>query len=144
MQGGVLELVGEQAKPRYVRCPAPAGRAELQKRYLDGVARFCAVNIDRACHRIDLAEIQFAEVSEGRFGGDLPAGGIRGIECNGLAGRDPDCRGIGIVPAVVAGVIMDCVGAFHGYDVHPNMAGMSIVARPLQVLNGRDSFPCLR
>ena len=65
MQRGILELIGQKAKARNIRRPAPARRAELQQCHLDRVARLGAIDVNRACHRIDLAEIKLAEIGQG-------------------------------------------------------------------------------
>jgi hypothetical protein len=62
---GILELIGQQTKAWNVCRPAPAGGTEFQKSDLDGIARFGTIDINRTCHRIDLAEIQRVQISNG-------------------------------------------------------------------------------
>ena len=73
MKRRILELVGEKPEARNIGGPAPARGREGEQRHLDGIAGLGAIDIDGSRHRIDLGEIELAEIGERRLRRDLAA-----------------------------------------------------------------------
>ena len=116
MQRRILELVCKKTEARDIRGPAMAGRMEFADRYLQGIARLCAFDIDGARNRIDLAEIQVGERVECRVGSELSAGGIQAFEQDRFAGLGDEGRREILVPAKVMLGPVDGVVAGDAHD----------------------------
>ena len=101
MERRVGELVGQEPESRDEGGPSPAHRRERFDRNLEGVARLGPVDIDRAGDRVDLGEIERADVGDGRVLAQLTAGCLDHLELDRVAGRHRQHRLVGVVPAEV-------------------------------------------
>jgi len=84
-QGGVGELVCQQAETRNVRRPPPSrsvlhAGGEILQRHLQRVTRFGPLDIDRARDRVDLAEIQRGDIGHGARRAKLARRRIHAVE----------------------------------------------------------------
>ena len=122
MQSRFLELIGQQAETRNIRCPAMTDRVKLADGHFQGVAGFGALHIDRPGHRVDLAEIQIGQGFQGRIGAELSAGGIQAFEQDGLTGLCRQRRWKILVPAEIMLCAMNRVGAG---DAHESLRGQN-------------------
>ena len=87
MEGGLGELVGEEAEPGDVGGPADAGRHELAQRHLEGVAGLGTLDEHGSRDRVDPREVEVAHAVDGRAFAELAGGGIRAFEVDGLPTR---------------------------------------------------------
>ncbi len=98
VQPRVGELVGEQPELGDDRRPAPVVRDQLEDLDLERVARFGALDVDRAGDRVDVAHVHLRDVLRRRVPGQLPAGRVRGLELHRRARLDLQHRRDRVVP----------------------------------------------
>src|SRR5688572_8001930 len=94
-----------------------------------------------ASDRIDPGKIQFGNVCNGRVRRKLGAGGIERAKFHGFPRCDPDGGLIGIVPAEMALVLVDCIAmvlvhetwmSSSGRPRFAGPAGSGVIGRPLR------------
>lgn len=62
VQVRLWKIIGEQAEARYHAVPAPPLVPDADDLDFQGVAGFRALDVHRARHRIDLAEVEMREI----------------------------------------------------------------------------------
>lgn len=109
VQGRFREVVGEQTEAGYVCRPAPTRRSIGEDADAQNVTGLCAVDENRAGHRIDARGVVGGKNVGGTCLGDLASRGVGNVEGYALVGRDRQDGCMGFVPRVVAVMAVNCV-----------------------------------
>src|SRR5690606_20240934 len=83
VERGFLEVVRQQPETRDVGRPSEAGRLERFDGDLQRVARLRTLDIDRSGDRVDLCEVERADVGDGALGRQLTARRVNALELDG-------------------------------------------------------------